>query len=94
MSKWSAFTRENRELWLTTDVPVDMTEDEQAFVYLLMHGAHPSYSYFRVEDLTPDARSALVELVVRYVVEFGDPGLWIFDPETQGRIKALAAERA
>lgn len=70
--------------------PVDMADDQRGFDYFLMHGSHPAWPQFILAEQSQEQRSALVELVARYLAEFYDPGLGMMAHPDRQRIRERA----
>ncbi len=94
--KWRQFLAENRDLLITTGVPCSIYESRELFDDLLMHGFldhHPDPTRFAVVDLNSEQKSALAELIARFLRSgFDDPGLALFSPEIEREIRDRAAE--
>src|SRR5262245_16232361 len=85
--EWQRFLQENRELLSEAGVPVSVSENQDAFVYLLMHGYAPS-AKFDVDSLDEYQKDLLASVVVQYLqAGFGDPGLGLFESARHEEIR-------
>ena len=93
MSAWRDFITLHHELLLAVEFPPGLWAEERAFAYFLMHGAAPDGAPLAREALrTPDPD--LIELAARYVAGFGDPGVALFDHDTNREVAARAIQLA
>ncbi len=94
---WRHFLAENRELLARSGVPLRIHESMELWEDFLMHGFldhHPDEPSFMLEELTPEQRELLKEIIVVYLqAGFDDPGLGLFSRQEREEIMRAAGVR-
>lgn len=89
--RWRTFVRAQTRALNDSGIPERVYREKSDFDHWLMHGCHPADpARFTVEQMSAEARTALVHLVAAYLDEgFKDPGIAILSAEEMRRASAM-----
>lgn len=90
---WQTFCVEQKDLFEQAGLPPHDASMRPALLTFFAEGRHPNAPKLQVCKLSDDQRRALRELAVRYVVEFVEAEMALFDPRTNQAVQEEALRR-